>query len=96
MRTIATTSSAIAFTSVRPRVPAERRPQPAPPSGRRVRPAIDGDVLRFGQIQPRGLTDDIRADYHDGVLTLRLRKPEETKPKRISIQHGRKQITEKS
>jgi hypothetical protein len=27
---------------------------------------------------------------------VRLRKPEETKPKRISIQHGRKQITEKS
>lgn len=32
--------------------------------------------------------DSIKADYADGVLTIRLPKPEEAKPKRISI--GRK------
>jgi HSP20 family protein len=37
--------------------------------------------------------DDVRADYQDGVLTVHIPKPEETKPKRISITRERKQIT---
>src|SRR4051794_1973536 len=42
---------------------------------------------------PAGFTGDVRADYHDGVLTLSLRKPEESKPKRIAITTGaQKQI----
>jgi HSP20 family protein len=40
--------------------------------------------------------EDIRADYHEGVLSVRLRKPEQTKPKRISINHERKALTEKA
>ena len=36
----------------------------------------------------------VRADYHDGVLTVHVPKPEETKPKRISISRERKQIAE--
>jgi HSP20 family protein len=31
--------------------------------------------------------DSVQADYAEGVLTIRLPKPEEAKPKRISISH---------
>ena len=55
-----------------------------------------GRFVRSFTLQGAVSTDDIRADFHDGVLTVRLRKPEESKPKRISIQHSRKAITEKT
>ena len=32
--------------------------------------------------------DDIQADYHDGILELKMPKAEEIKPKRIPIQAG--------
>lgn len=32
--------------------------------------------------------EDIQADYHDGVLALKMPKTEEVKPKRIAIQSG--------
>ena len=56
----------------------------------------NGRFVRTFALQPNLSTDDIRADYHDGVLVLRIRKPEETKPKRISISHERRQISRKS
>jgi HSP20 family protein len=46
---------------------------------------------RFGQFSrsvtlPAGIKeDDIEADYRDGVLEIRVPKPEEQKPKRIQI-----------
>jgi HSP20 family protein len=46
---------------------------------------------RFGQFSrsltlPAGVADtDIKADYKDGVLEIRVPKPEEQKPKRIEI-----------
>jgi HSP20 family protein len=46
---------------------------------------------RFGQFSrsvtmPAGIKeDDIKADYKDGVLEIRVPKPEEQKPKRIQI-----------
>jgi HSP20 family protein len=46
---------------------------------------------RFGQFSrsvalPAGIKeDDIKADYKDGVLEVRVPKPEEQKPKRIQI-----------
>jgi HSP20 family protein len=46
---------------------------------------------RFGQFSrsvtlPAGVSDgDIHADYRDGVLEIRVPKPEEQKPKRIEI-----------
>jgi HSP20 family protein len=46
---------------------------------------------RFGQFSrsvtlPAGIKeDDIKADYKDGVLAVRVPKPEEQKPKRIRI-----------
>jgi len=36
--------------------------------------------------------ETIEADYSDGVLTIRLPKPEEAKPKRINISHTSKAI----
>jgi len=37
-------------------------------------------------VVPRGMDGDrITADYHEGVLTVRLPKPEAARPKRISI-----------
>jgi HSP20 family protein len=52
-----------------------------------------GRFVRSFTLQPNVRTDDIRAEYTDGVLTVRLRKPEEVKPKRISISRERKQLT---
>ena len=38
---------------------------------------------------PTGIDPDtIAADYHDGVLVLRLRKPETVRPRRIDIGRG--------
>jgi HSP20 family protein len=43
---------------------------------------------------PRNLrTDEVAAEYTDGVLTLRVPKPDETRPKRIPINDPR-QLTE--
>jgi HSP20 family protein len=71
--------------------------QPSDQATRRFRAERwSGKFVRTFALQQGLNTEQVRADYHDGVLTVRLRKPEETKPKRISIQHGRKQITEKS
>ena len=43
---------------------------------------------------PRSLrADEVAADYTDGVLTLRVPKPDEIRPKRIPINHPR-QLTE--
>jgi HSP20 family protein len=71
--------------------------QPADRATRRFRAERwSGKFVRTFALQQGLNTDDIRADYHDGVLTVRLRKPEETKPKRITVQRGRKQIAEKS
>ena len=49
---------------------------------------------RFGTFSrtiglPKGTQEtDIRADYEDGVLEVRARKPEEPKPKRIQVGAG--------
>jgi HSP20 family protein len=46
---------------------------------------------RFGTFSralgvPQGINDDaIKADYHDGVLEIRVAKPEEEKPRRIQV-----------
>jgi HSP20 family protein len=53
-----------------------------------------GRFVRTFTLQPNVRGDDVRADYHDGVLTVHVPKPEETKPKRISISRERKQIAE--
>ncbi len=43
---------------------------------------------------PQGVTDnDITASYRDGVLEVRVRKPEEVKPRRIQIGVGGEQQT---
>jgi HSP20 family protein len=55
-----------------------------------------GKFVRSFTLAPNVRTDEVNADYHDGVLSVRLRKPEDTKPKRISINRERKQITEKT
>jgi HSP20 family protein len=52
-----------------------------------------GKFVRSFTLQPNVRGDDVRADYHDGVLSVHIPKPEETKPKRISITRERKQIT---
>jgi HSP20 family protein len=53
-----------------------------------------GRFVRSFTLQPNVRTDDIRAEYTDGVLAVRLRKPEEVKPKRISISRERKQLAQ--
>ena len=53
-----------------------------------------GKFVRSFTLAPALSTEQIAADYHDGVLSLRLRKPEDTKPKRIAINRDGKQITE--
>lgn len=66
---------------------------PAPDAKRRYRAERwTGRFVRTFALGASVKTDDIRADYHDGVLSVRLRKPEETKPKRIAIQRERKQL----
>ncbi|HEV8451730.1 MAG TPA: Hsp20/alpha crystallin family protein [Gaiellales bacterium] len=52
-----------------------------------------GKFVRSFTLQSNVRGDDVRADYQDGVLTVHIPKPEETKPKRISITRERKQIT---
>jgi HSP20 family protein len=54
---------------------------------------------RFGSFSrtvglPQGVTDgDIAAEYHDGVLELHVKKPEQPKPRRIEIgTNGKKTI----
>ena len=54
---------------------------------------------RFGSFSrtvglPQGVTEDsIGADYHDGVLEVHVRKPEQPKPRRIEIGgNGKKTI----
>jgi HSP20 family protein len=66
-------------------------------SGQRVREEVreDAGLLReerlFGRFQrsvvlPRGMVaDGVRATYRDGVLTVRVPKPEEVKPRRIEV-----------
>ena len=44
---------------------------------------------------PQGVTeDDIRAEYHDGVLEVHVAKPEQVKPRRIQIGSGEKKTIE--
>lgn len=49
---------------------------------------------RFGTFSrtialPQGVSDEsISADYHDGVLEVRVAKPEQTKPRRIQVGGG--------
>jgi HSP20 family protein len=49
---------------------------------------------RFGTFSrtiglPQGITEDaISADYRDGVLEIRVRKPEQPKPRRIQVGSG--------
>ena len=55
---------------------------------------------RFGSFSrsialPQGVTEDsIKADYHDGVLEVRVAKPEQPKPRRIQIGSGQKATIE--
>jgi HSP20 family protein len=45
---------------------------------------------------PKGVDgDQIRADYHDGVLELHIPKPAEIKPKKIAISPGSQKQIEK-
>src|SRR5919109_2050150 len=54
---------------------------------------------RFGSFArtvglPQGATEDsISADYHDGVLEVHVKKPEQPKPSRIEIGRGAKKKT---
>jgi HSP20 family protein len=55
---------------------------------------------RFGTFSrtigvPQGVTEDsIHAEYHDGVLELHVRKPEQPKPRRIQVGSGSKATIE--
>jgi HSP20 family protein len=55
---------------------------------------------RFGSFSrtvglPQGVGEDsINADYHDGVLEVHVKKPEQPKPRRISIGSGDKKTIE--
>ena len=45
---------------------------------------------------PKGVdSDQIKADYHDGVLELHIPKPAEIKPKKIAISSGAQKQIEK-
>jgi HSP20 family protein len=54
---------------------------------------------RFGSFTrtvglPQGVNEDwVSADYHDGVLEVHVKKPEQPKPRRIEISKGGKQKT---
>lgn len=66
-------------------------------AGERLRPEI-GEARRVGRTYgeftrsvslPEGIDpDQIEADYRDGVLELRVRKPSERRPKRIPLGTG--------
>ena len=65
--------------------------------GRTEERAEDGYIRferRFGTFSravgvPQGVSEEsIKADYQDGVLEIRVAKPEETKPRRIQIGGG--------
>lgn len=47
-----------------------------------------GRFVRSFTLPPSVAGDSIEARYSDGVLTIRLPKPEEAKPRRINISHG--------
>jgi HSP20 family protein len=55
---------------------------------------------RFGTFSrtigvPQGVTEDqIKADYHDGVLEIHVAKPEQPKPRRIEIGGGEQKTIE--
>jgi HSP20 family protein len=55
---------------------------------------------RFGSFSrtvglPQGVTDDdVRADYRDGVLEIKVKKPETPKPRRIQVGSGEKATIE--
>jgi HSP20 family protein len=55
---------------------------------------------RFGSFSrsvglPQGVTeDDVKADYHDGVLQVTVKKPETPKPRRIEVGSGEKATIE--
>ena len=55
---------------------------------------------RFGNFSrtvglPQGVNEEsIRADYHEGVLEVHVKKPEQPKPRRISIGSGEKKTIE--
>jgi HSP20 family protein len=55
---------------------------------------------RFGTFSraialPQGVDDEqIKADYHDGVLEVRVAKPEQTKPRRIQVGGGSQKTIE--
>ena len=55
---------------------------------------------RFGTFSrtigvPQGVTEDqIKADYHDGVLEVHVTKPEQPKPRRIQIGGGEQKTIE--
>lgn len=56
-----------------------------------------GKFVRSFTLAPNMRTgDDVNADYRDGVLIVRLHKPEDTKPKRITVNRERKQLAEKT
>ena len=66
--------------------------------------AEDGFVRyerRFGTFSralgvPQGVSEDgVKADYHDGVLEIRVAKPEEAKPRKIQIGGGHPTIESK-
>ena len=45
---------------------------------------------------PKGVdSDEIKADYHDGVLELQIPKPAQIKPKKIAISSGSQKQIEK-
>jgi HSP20 family protein len=55
---------------------------------------------RFGTFSrtialPQGVDEEqIRADYHDGVLEVRVSKPEQSKPRRIQVGGGEQKTIE--
>ena len=65
----------------------------APGEGFMERP--DGSFVRNLTL-PKGVdSDQIKADYHDGVLELHIPKPAEIKPKKIAISSGSRKQLEK-
>jgi HSP20 family protein len=55
---------------------------------------------RFGTFSrtiglPKGVTDEqIKAEYHDGVLEIHVAKPEQSKPRRIQVGSGEQRTIE--